>query len=462
VRVQIRLRRPRELAQRLRLRARREPRAVEEYLDRYTEHWSALAEADPFDAADILEELGSEAAIDLLHQLDPEAAGNVLDEMRPDLAAEILEEFSDERTSAVLSEMDPDMAADLLGQLDEDDREMVLAKLDTDTADELAELLIHPHDSAGGLMTTDVAALPGGITTGEAIERLRQLHDEIEDLSYVYVTDSDGRLIGVVSFRDLVFARPGIGLEETMIRNPVSVQADADREEVVELTQRYNLFGIPVVSEDNRLIGMVPHEAVIDAVQAEASEDFAAAMGAGAEETVHTAVRRSVFMRLPWLVLNLATSVVVVLVINSQSGVIDQYGVVLAALMPVVASLGGNAGAQSLAVVIRGLATDDVPHNRASTVLGKQITVGALNSIPIGALAAAVGTAFGGSIGFGGVMGIAAMANMTVACFAGAGIPLMLRRLGLDPALASNIFLTTLTDIMGFGGFLVVAAVLLG
>lgn len=460
--MQIRLRRPRELAQRLRLRARREPRAVEEYLDRYTEHWSALAEADPFDAADILEELGSEAAVDLLQELDPEAAGNVLDEMRPDLAAEILEELSDELTSAVLSEMDPDNAADLLSQLDDDDREQVLAKLDAETADELSELLVHAHDSAGGLMTTDIAALPGGITTGEAIERLRQLHDEIEDLSYVYVTDDAGKLIGVVSFRDLVFARPGIALEETMVRNPIAVRVDADREEVVELTQRYNLFGVPVIGPDDTLLGMVPNEAVMEAVQAEAGEDFAAAMGAGAEETVFTAVGRSVVMRLPWLVLNLAMSVVVVLVINSQSGVIDQYGVVLAALMPVVASLGGNAGAQSLAVVIRGLATDEVPHARVRTVLGKQVSVGALNSVPIGALAFAVGTGFGGSMGFGGVMGLAAMVNMTVASLAGSGIPLLLRRLGLDPALASNIFLTMLTDIVGFGGFLVVAAVLLG
>ena len=344
--MQFRLLRPRELAQRLRHTARRKPLVVEEYLDTHVEEWGALAEADPFDAADILEELGQEAAADLLDELEAGTAGNILDEMRAELAAEIIDGFSDERTTAVISEMDPDMAADLLGKLPPNDRTAVLERLDPETAAQIGSLVFHAHDSAGGLMTTEVAALPGGITTGEAIERLRQLHSEIEDLSYVYVTDAQERLIGVVSFRDLVFARPGIGLDETMVHHPVSVRPETDREEVVELAQRYNLFGIPVIDAQERLIGMVPHEAIIEAVQAEASEDFAAAMGAGAEETVFTQVRHSVRMRLPWLVLNLGLAVIVALVIDQQTGVIDRFGVILVALMPVVALLGGNAGAQ--------------------------------------------------------------------------------------------------------------------
>lgn len=459
--MRFRLLRPREFAQRLRHTARRRPLVVEEYLDSHVEEWGALAEADPFDAADILEELTPEAAADLLHQLDAGAAGNILDEMRAELAAQILDGFSDEQTTAVMVEMDPDMAADLLGKLEPDDRSTILARLDPEIATRISSLLFHAHDSAGGLMTTDVAALPGGITTGEAIERLRQIHDEIEDLSYVYVTDDDEHLIGVVSFRDLVFARPGVGLDETMVHHPVSVRPETDREEVIELAQRYNLFGIPVVDAHDRLIGMVSHEAVIEAVQAEASEDFATAVGAGAEETVFTQVRHSVRTRLPWMVLNLGLAVIVALVIERQTDVIEQFGVVLVALMPVVASLGGNAGAQSLAVVIRGLALEDVPPNRVASVLRKQVSIGALNSLPVGALAALVGVAIGSSLEFGMVMGVAVIANMTIASFAGAGIPLLLRRIGQDPALASNIFLTLLTDVVGFGGFLLVATLLL-
>ena len=211
------------------------------------------------------------------------------------------------------------------------------------------------------------------------------------------MVDPEGNLVGVVSFRDLVFARPGVGLDETMVVRPVSVRPETDREEVAELTQRYGLFGLPVIDHFGVLIGMVPHEAVIEAVQAEASEDFAAAVGAGPEETVFTPLLRSVSMRLPWMVVNLAMAVVVALVIERQTNVINDVGPVLAALMPVVALLGGNAGAQSLAVVIRGLAVDDVAPSRTASVLGRQFAIGAINAIPIGSLALVVVTIFGGS-----------------------------------------------------------------
>ena len=453
--------RPRELAQRLRSAARLQPESVEEYLDAHTEEWEALATADPHDAADILEELDIDAAGDLIANLDPIPAGNVLDEMRADLGASVLGVLPGELVGDVVAAMDADMAADLIGELDSAKRQQLLERLDPAIAAEITALLLHAPDSAGGLMTTDVAALQVGITAGEAIERLRQLHEDIEDLSYVYVTDHRRHLVGVVSFRDLVFARPGAGLEDTMVQRPIAVRPDTDREEVAELAQRYGLFGVPVIDHSGVLVGMVPHEAVIEAVQAEASEDFAAAMGAGPEETVFTPILQSVAMRLPWMVVNLGMAVIVALVIERQTAVIDDVGPVIAALMPVVALIGGNAGAQSLAVVIRGLALNDVAPSRVPTVIGKQLAVGAINAVPIGLLAAVVGMLFGGSPQFGLTMGIATVANLTMGTLAGTGIPLLLRRMGLDPALASNIFLTLITDIIGFGGFLVVASILL-
>lgn len=310
-------------------------------------------------------------------------------------------------------------------------------------------------------MTTDVAFLQVGMTAGEAIERLRQLHDQIEDLSYVYVVDHRRQLVGVVSFRDLVFARPGVGLDETMAHRPVAVRPETDREEVSELAQRYGLFGLPVVDHSGVLLGMVTHEAVVESVQAEASEDFAAAMGAGPEETVFTPVARAAGMRLPWMLVNLAMALVVALVIERQSAVINDIGPVLAALMPVVALMGGNAGAQSLAVVIRSMAIDGVTPSRAGRVLMNQVAIGVINSIPIGLLAGSVGLVFGGTMNFAVTMGIATVANLVMGTLAGTGIPLMLRKLGLDPALASNIFLTLVTDIVGFGGFLMVATLLI-
>ncbi|HEY5650425.1 MAG TPA: CBS domain-containing protein, partial [Acidimicrobiia bacterium] len=270
-----RLLRPRELARQLRLRARREPDEVEVYLEEHGDDWAAIAGATPGDAADILEAISESAAGELVTDLAVDQAAEVLEELRDDLAAGILSDLDPGVASEIIAEMPPEEAVDILEQLEREEVNALLDLLEDDAADEIRDLLTFAPDSAGGLMTTDIAALPIGITAGEAIERLRQLHEELEDLSYVYIIDEAEHLIGVLSFRDLVFNRPGVGLDEVMIHNPISVQTDTDREVVAELTQRYNLFGIPVVSSQGRLVGMVTHESVLETVQAEASEDFA-------------------------------------------------------------------------------------------------------------------------------------------------------------------------------------------
>src|SRR5690606_11563756 len=358
--MKLRLHSPRQLARNLIRAARRDRDEVEEYLDARPEEWEALVETVPWDAADVLEELSEEAAVELLSDLDPADAAGLLEEISPELAADILEELSVEAAAAALDAMDSEDAADLLGELSEDTAEVVLEAMGTAEADRVRRLLIYPPDSAGGLMTQDVAALPLGLTLGEAIERIRILKDELENLSYVYVTDDEGRLRGVISFRDLVFGRPGAGLDEAMVPDPVAVTAFTDRREVAELVQRYHLFGVPVTDDTGRLLGMVTTDAVIEAVQEEASEDFATSVGAGAEETVYSEVVHSARMRTPWLLINLTLGLGVSFVIETQTGIISRVPV-LAALMPIAAMLGGNAGTQSLAVLIRSLASHDGP-----------------------------------------------------------------------------------------------------
>lgn len=467
--MKLRPRRPREIAQNLRRRARLEPREVEKYLDTHAEEWTAIAEADPHDAADILEELGEDAASDLLAGLDADDAAVVLEEMQDDLAADILEDLDPRTAADFLEEMSADEAADLIAALEPDVREGIFNAMGDPAEADVRRLLLYPPDSAGGLMTTEVAKLPVGLTAGEAIERVRQMNEELEDLSYVYIVDDENHLVGVLSFRDLVFKRPGVGLEEAMIPNPVAVNAYADREEAAELTQRYHLFSIPVIDDQRRLLGMVTNEEVIEAIQAEATEDFAVATGAGAEETVFTPVFGSVRMRLPWLSLNLVLALLVAYVIERQTGVISNEPV-LAALMPVIALLGGNGGFQSLAVVIRSLATDDVPRSQVPLVIGRQFSVGIFNGLVLGILAGALAmlllesgvfASVSPSAEIAAVVALAALGNVAVAGLAGASIPLMLRKLGADPAQASSIFLTLITDLVGFGGFLLVAAALL-
>lgn len=466
--MRLRLRSPRQLAKVLIAAARRDRDEVAEYLEHRHEEWEALAEATPGAAADILEQLDEETAAELLVELDADDAAEILEEIAPELAAELVEDIPAGTLAAAISEMTTESAADLLAELDDELTEQVLAIVDDDTENEIRGLLVYPPDSAGGLMTTEVPSLPIGLSAGEAIERLRQLHTEYEDLSYVYVIDDLNVLKGVLSFRELVFHRPGDGLEEVMFP-AVSVGAYTDREEVAEICQRNHFFGVPVVDAHGRLLGMVTNEAVMEVIQDEATEDFVAAVGAGLGETVYTDVNKSYRQRVPWLLLNLAMAILVALVIEHQTGVISREPV-LAALMPVVALLGGNAGNQSLAVMIRSLASDDVPGAQVPSILGRQLLVGLLNGVTVAFAAALltwilISTSIFEPTSHPSVVALAiflgTLLNLVVGTLGGSGIPLILRRFGLDPALAASIFTTMLTDIVGFGGFLVVASWLL-
>jgi magnesium transporter len=467
--MRLRLRSPRQLARRLLAVARRDHDRVADYLDANRRAWEALAHATPGDAADILEQLEETDAAVLLSELPPTDAAEVLEEIAPELAVELLEQYPLAELAAALNEMPSEAAADLIGELDPEATEDVLAAMSDEAEDEVRGLLTYAPDTAGGLMTTEIASLPLGLTTGEAIERIRQLHEEYEDLFYVYVVDDQNRLQGVISFRDLVFRRPGAPLADVMVTDPVAVDTHTDREEVAEIAQRYHLFGVPVVDNSGHLVGMVTTDAVIEAIQDEASEDFAAAVGAGIAETVYTNVTSSFTMRVPWLGLNLLLALMVAFVIETQTGIISQEPI-LAALMPIIASLGGNGGNQSLAVMIRSLASDDVPSAQVPGILWRQTGVGLLNGLVIGALSGFVSYGLISAGLFGSntepgdvavVVGVAAFLALTVGALIGSGIPVLLRKFGLDPALASSIFLTLITDIVGFGGFLLMAAWLL-
>jgi magnesium transporter len=451
--------------------ARSDPDEAEAYLDTHQDAWEELAERNPHDAADILEAIDEEGAADLLRDLEPTEAADVLDEMRPEAAADVLQELEPSRAAAFVSEMETDQAVDVIGALDPSDRTALLAALDPVTAGEVERLLAYAADTAGGMMTTDIAALPVGLTTGEAIEALRRLHDELgSNLLYVYVVDEDERLLGVVSFRDLVFARPGSGLDEVMEPHVVEVKVDTDREQVAELVQRYRLIAIPVVDEEQRLVGMVKVGEAMDAIQAEASEDLAVMFGAGQQESVFTPVTESVRRRLPWNLFNLVAGFVTVFVISQFEDTLATYAV-LAAFMPLVAGLSGNSGAQAIAVTIRSLAVGELPPGREFRAIRRELAIGLIRGVvlaTVGAVLAAVAVGIlGGAtpelspMDLALIVWISTIVGLMTAALAGSSIPLLLRRLGQDPALASNIFLTMITDAVGFGIFLVTATLLL-
>lgn len=467
--MRFRLPSPRAVTHALRDLARRSPDEAEEYLDAHVQEWEQLVAMEPESAADILEALDEEGAADLLSGLEADEAADVLDEMNPEAAADVLEELHPADAAALVGGMEPDQAADVMGALDPEERTAVLAEMDPEIAHEIQQLLIYEADTAGGMMTTDVAALPSGVTTGEAINRLRQLHDELgSNISYVYVTDDSGVLQGVVSFRELVFARPGQGLDAVMVPHPIAVNVDTDREEVAELIQRYHLIAVPVIDAEDRLVGMVKVGEAIEAIQAEAGEDIAVMVGAGGEETVFTPIGRSVRRRLPWIVFNLVIGLLIAQIIYRFEGTIETYAV-LAAYMPLVALLSGNSGAQSLAVMIRSLAVGDLPPGRAGRAVRREVAIAVIDGIIIAALSALLAAATISLLGSAAMepweMATIVFVAVALAFFAagivGSGIPIVLRRLGQDPALASNILLTLTTDAVSFGGFLLIATLLL-
>ncbi len=470
--MKLRIPRPRQFGSIVRDLPRRDPDEAEAYLDTHQEAWEELAERNPHDAADILEAIDEEGAADLLADLDAGDAADVLDEMRPEAAADVLQEMGVDRAAEFIAAMETDQAADLIGALDPDERTAVLHALDPHTATQIEQLLIYAADTAGGMMTTDIAVLPVGLTAGEAIESLRRLHDELgSNLLYVYVVDEEDRLLGVVSFRDLVFARPGVGLDDVMEPHVVSVAADTDREQVSELVQRYRLIAIPVVDAHQRLIGMVKVAEALEAIQAEAGEDIAVMVGAGEEETVFTPVSRSVRRRLPWIGFNLVIGVLIAAFISQFESTLTTYAV-LAAYMPLVALLSGNSGAQSLAVIIRSMAVGELPRGRAWRAIRREVAVGVIDGLVIASIAAATAAATVGlfqdatsptidPLELATIIFVSVWVAFLFAGFVGAGIPVALRRMGQDPALASNIFLTLTTDLVGMGGFLITATLLL-
>ncbi len=450
------------LSHRLRELARNRPEEAEEYLDSHQDEWEEIAETDPGSAADILEALHEEDAADLLRDLDTDEAADVLDEMRAPAAADVIEEMTTQNAAKLISEMETHQAVDLLAQLEEEVREGVMATLDPPVRLNINQLIVYPDDSAGGLMTTDYASLPVGITSGEAIEALRRMHEELgSNLTYVYVVDLQGKIAGVAPFRELVFARPGAGLDEIMLSDPVTVTVDTDREIVAELIQRYHLISLPVTDAHQNLVGIVKIDEAMEAAQTEATEDIAQMVGAGAEETVYTEVLVSVRRRIPWITLNLMIGLALAVVIGSFESLIRSEAI-LASFMPMVALLGGNSGAQSLAVIIRAMAVGNLPPGRAARAIRREATIGLINGAAIATLSGLLGWFYAGDAAIGVVIAIAVFANLVVAGAVGASIPILLRRLGQDPALASNIFLTTVTDVVGFGGFLLTAKLVLG
>ncbi len=416
------------------------------------EDFSARAdELEPADLADVLAAADEHERVEIVKRLPPSISGSALWEMASEEhAGETLAALEPAQAAGIVEELPDDDAADLLADLEPEDRARILAHVgDPDQRDEVVELLRYDSESAGGLMTTRVVTVLESATVGQALDEIRHQAEEVDDFSEAYVVTPLGRLIGVMTFKRLVLSSPGSPVREAMEEHEVTVRPETDQEEVARLMARYNVSSIPVVTADDRLLGRITFDDVMDVGEAEATEDLLRFGGVSGDEDLGAGWREAVRSRLPWLLVNMVTAYVAAMVPLYFGSTIERIGFV-AAYMGMVAGMGGNTGVQALAVNVRRLALGQVDFSQFGGVLRKEITVGFVNGMLTGLVAGAGAALIQGNPMFGLVVFIAMAGNLFVAGFAGAFIPLLLKRVGIDPALASSVFVTALTDTCGF------------
>lgn len=403
------------------------------------------------DLADLIEQLEDDQRLAFVRRLPPVIAADALTEMdHVERPAELLLQLDPGQIGEIVGEMADDDAADIIGEMEPEQQAEVLSAVAIPDAADIQELLHYPEDSAGGIMTRDILAIESALTASEAISEIRRQSQGDIDFYTIFVVEADRNLAGVVSLHDLVVCDPDSRLSSITEEPPAVVPVDMDQEEVGRILSRYNLASIGVVDHAGRLVGRITFDDVIDVMEAETTEDILRFAAVSDEEEVRGTTIDAIRSRLPWLLLNLGTASLGALVVWNFRATIESL-VLLAVVMPIVAGLGGNAGTQALAVTIRRIALADEKLSERWQVVGKEALVGLLNGLAVGALAFVLGYLLldEGPL-FGIVVLLAMWGNLVVASFAGAFFPIFLESIGVDPAVASSVFVTALTDLSGF------------
>lgn len=409
----------------------------------------------PADLAQVLKDLVDRdrlAAFNILVDRSRRLGMEALSELGPETGAHLLADRPAEEIATLLQELESDDAAAIVDYLPEELSGAVLELITRKEGGEVEALLEYAEQTAGRIMNPNVFALSEDLTVGEAITALQGSRD-VEMVFYLYVIDERRHLVGVISLRRLLLVSPETPLKRIMTADLVSVRVDTDQEEAARLVASYNLLAIPVVDEENKLVGIITVDDVIDVLKDEATEDLYRLAGVASDERVFTPAREALKKRLPWLIVNLGTAFLAASVVKVFEGTISQV-TALAVFMPIVAGMGGNAATQTLTVIVRGIALGEITWGNSRKALVKEMFVGLGNGVACGAVAAGVAWLFQGNPMLGLVLGLAMVINMFIASTAGTLVPLGLRAAKVDPALASSVFITTLTDIFGFLSFL--------
>lgn len=406
-----------------------------------------------------------------LHDAERAAAFSVLVERQPKLAMESLSELGPERGAALLTGRSAEEIVKLVQEIPSDDAAALVDNLAEELSNEVLELmrrresgqveslLDYAERTAGRIMNPNVFALSEDLTVAEAVAELQSAIN-VEMVFYLYVVDARRHLVGVTSLRRLLLVGRETPLKRIMTPDVFSVRVDTDQEEAARLVASYNLLAIPVVDEENKLAGVITVDDVIDVLKDEATEDLYRLAGVSGDERVDTPAWDALRKRLPWLGVNLGTAFLAASVVAAFEHTISQ-ATALAVFMPIVAGMGGNAGTQTLTVIVRGLALGELSGANARKALFKEAGIGLGNGVALGVVAALVAWATKGNPVLGLLLGMAMVCNMLVASTAGTLVPLGLRAMKVDPALASSVFITTFTDVVGFASFLGLATIFL-
>jgi len=421
--------------------------------DTYIKVTRHFVENDIIEAANIIEGLELDEALVILQSLPSETAGKMIKNLQVSFAAGLLEGLEEQFLCQVLTQLEPHFLATLLMNTSKENRERLREHIKGSVEEQIRELLEYPQGSVGRVVTTNFLAFDKKLTAGAAIDKIRAISKKKRPTSYAYVVDDEKHLLGVLNMHDLMISDPDRKLETIMTVDVFSLHCFDEIQEAANALSKRKYFAAPVVDSQQRIIGVIKAERLIKGIQEESVQDLQRMFGAGGDEKPFSKLSFALKKRLFWLHINLVTAFMAALVVALFEGVIAKI-TILAVFLPVVAGQGGNAGAQSLAIVMRGIVMREIPKGQVSRLILKEGLLGVINGTVIGFVTAIVAWAWKGNPYLGVVIGLGMFFNLIFAGLAGASIPLVMKKIGVDPAQSANIILTTVTDILGFLAFL--------
>ncbi|MBN1881739.1 MAG: magnesium transporter [Deltaproteobacteria bacterium] len=415
----------------------------------------------PADIAEFMQYLLPDEKQVVFSILDTEAAADVLVELEDETRDFILAGLESGRLSEIVDDMESDDAADIIDDLPDDVAQEVLEQIDTDDAEDIQRLMRYDEESAGGIMQTELVSVVQEETVNQAIEKIRSLADEVEDIHNVYVIDRFGKLTGILPLRKLILAAPSKRIEDILEQEPITVTVDVDQEEVARLFKKYDLVGLPVVDYVGRLVGRITVDDIVDVLEEEATEDIIKLTGAVDDYAYSSSVLKSAGTRLPWLFASWMGGVLASLIIGFYENTLIE-AVVLAAFMPVIAGMGGNVASQSSTIVVRGIAIGSIDLKRLWSVVFREVKIGLLLGVTYGVLLGVFASLyFVDVVNLWLVVGLGIFSSITIASTLGTLMPIMLHSMGFDPAISSGPFVTTATDVVSMLVYLVLATAII-